>query len=120
MILSSTSRCSSTSPSVAAGSSNSIVFSVDLTEVTDVNVKGYLEADGTVKIYLLADVEFEKWVASESFTALYESSELDTIEFLVPLTESGRYHVVVSNSHDTVNPKQVGAFVSLTYQEPSA
>jgi hypothetical protein len=103
---------------VAAGASNSVLFSVDMTEVANLRVNGYIQADGNIQVLLLTEAEFDNWSADQAFASLYDSGETELAEFVVSVNETGRYNVLISNAHDDVNDKAVQAFVSVVFDEP--
>ena len=96
-------------------------FEVNLETMHDVRVVGWFMASGgafnDIKALVLNDVDFINWENRHEVEGLYKTDKLTIAKIDLPITASGRYHLVFDNRFSTFSNKYVLAKFYLYWSE---
>lgn len=106
---------------VYAGDYYDVPFSVDIDTMHDVTVSGSFAASGgsgnDVEVYVMNASDYANWVNGHSSSALYSSGRITAADLNIPITASGNYHLVYSNTFSWISTKTVNTSVDLEWSE---
>jgi hypothetical protein len=96
-------------------------FVVNPSTMKNVFVKGQFVASGgsgnDIVALIFDDIGFTNWKNGHASNALYDSGQVTTDRFNVPITQPGTYYFVLSNRFSTITPKTVDVAVTLDYDK---
>jgi len=95
-------------------------FEVDLETMRNVRVIGWFISTGgsgnDIRALILDDIDFINWSNLHQVEGLYKTDQITTDKIDIPITVSGRYHLVFDNRFSKFASKDVLAKVYLYYQ----
>ncbi len=96
-------------------------FEVNLETMRDVRVVGWFMASGggfnDIKVLILDDIDFINWENRHEVEGLYKTDKITIAKVDVPITVSGKYHLVFDNRFSTFSHKNVLAKFYLYWSE---
>lgn len=98
-----------------------VSFSARINGMRDVVMLGSFTASGgsgnDIIVLLLDDIAYTNWVNRHKVVVLYYSGQVTTDRINVPITASGKYHLVFSNRFSTISTKRVLTTIDLEWLE---
>jgi osmoprotectant transport system substrate-binding protein len=95
-------------------------FEVDLKTMRNVKVVGWFISTGgsgnDIRVLVLDDIDFINWSNLHQVEGLYKTDKITTAKIDIPITASGKYHLVFDNRFSKFRSKDVLAKVYIYYE----
>ncbi len=106
---------------VRNGGHYDVPFSVDTSKMRDIKVSGTFRAYGgfgnDIIALIMDDMAYINWANGHKVSIMYSSGQLTTANINVPITSSGKYHLVFDNNFSILSSKDVSTKIELLWSE---